>query len=134
MAKKINKLVHLSVERGWNRFAIETEDGLSGVCYSKKTDPGYQVGDEVNLEKVKNEEDGTPHFRVNLPNKPSGSYERKPRTGKDDRIGNQWAINAAIQLLQGRNAAFSYKEIEEEARNLIKTRDKLSKDVEERPF
>ena len=128
---KIKKLLKLSVERGWNRFAIETEDGQSGVCYSKKEEPGYAVGDEVTLQKVKDEEDGTPHYRVNRPNfSPSGGQRQK----RGDIIGYQWAINTAITLLQGRNAAFSYPEIEAEARNLLKSRDKISTDAEKSPF
>jgi len=120
-------------------FIYTFEDGTVIKASHKSQDSPFKEGQEAEYE-IKGEYEGmnrgsvkkqgfNPTANGQAPaSQPSGVSFGSP--DRDERIGNQWAINAAIELLQLQTTSGSqitFEEIERTAKVLITTRENLSK-------
>jgi|VirMetMinimDraft_7_1064189.scaffolds.fasta_scaffold21794_3 hypothetical protein len=116
-------------------FVYTFEDGTVIKAAHKSQASPFKPGQEAEYE-IKGEYEGMSRGSVKKPgfngqapsNQPAAVSFNSP--DRDERIGNQWAINAAIELLQLQTTSGSqitFEEIERTAKELIKTREILNK-------
>ena len=109
-------------------YRVTLEDETEGIASSTSEDaPPYVVGDEVEYTKTENK------FGVKLRIKKASTFVDgggwKPDAGRDEKITNSWALNAAIQIIGKCGDKVSYDEYVEDAglvaKLLIYKRDNL---------
>mgnify|MGYP003626133709 CR=1 FL=1 len=112
--------------------ADEAGSPVSGTASSTSPEaPPYVVGDEVEYTKTENK------FGVKLRIKKASTFSDgggwKPDAGRDEKITNSWALNAAIALIGECKADMSYSEYIDGAslvaRLLIHKRDNLNESL-----
>lgn len=120
---------------------ITMPDGskITGECNSKSQEPPYAEGEQVWYEVTRETQYGK---KLKVRNSPP--YEGRPQGGGQmssavqDKIGNQWAIRDAIQVLISRGDEVTYLNISDTARELCKMRDNLAQymmsDQSQNPF
>ena len=113
-------------------FIYTMEDGQVLKANHKKEACPFCTGDEVEYE-IKGLHDGMARGTVKRPQPKEGAQPSSPEPSYSNRrddptIGNQWAINAAINLLQFQvtsGSQMSMSEIERVAKELINVRTNL---------
>ena len=109
-------------------YRVTMEDETEGVASSTSPEaPPYIVGDEVEYTKTENK------FGVKLRIKKESTFSDggswKPDAGRDEKITNSWALNAAIAIIGKCEHDMNYDEYIEGAalvaRLLIHKRDNL---------
>lgn len=109
-------------------YRVTMEDGSEGVASSTSPEaPPYGEGDEVEYSKTENK------FGVKLRIKKASTFSDgggwKPDAGRDEKITNSWALNAAIAIIGECKDDMSYSEYIDGAalvaRLLIHKRDNL---------
>lgn len=108
-------------------FLYTFEDGSVLRANHKTNQPKFPVGSEADFE-VKGVKDGIAWGTVKKPD--AGPYQSSSAQYKnDDKIGCQWAINAAMNWLQYQVTSgqqMSMEEIEKAARQLLQVRERLN--------
>lgn len=105
----------------FHQIKVCLSDGTTGEVNATTPDR-WSVGDEVVVVEKK---DGPFGVKLKL-DKPGYGNRQTRQQGRNPQIETQWAINAAISVFAARAYAnFSIEDIEQLARELLATRDKI---------
>lgn len=132
------KVKHLQGNGGYNsshgymytfECTVEEPDGTltTGEVGSKGERPPYAIGDDIWYEiKTTHPQYGHKLKVTKTPPGEIGAYRpAAPRGGSEDRIGNQWAIRDAVNMLHLQGDPINYQTVAAVARELVKMRDNL---------
>jgi len=123
------------------KFQYAFEDGTTISANHKTQEPRFKPGD-IAAYDVKGSRDG--HAYGTVQRAENTAYSNAPRsagssqyTDKDERIGRQWAINAAMSYIGMTQDVPTVGDVANVARELLKMRDSLEEytgNTEDLPF
>lgn len=112
-----------------HRFEYVFEDNMILTCFHKTEESPWKVGDSADYEVTKTHKDGGKAGKLRKPGTSySGGGGTASNSERDERIGRQWAINAAIEKCYASSVNppdVSYGDIAHAARELLQMRDNL---------